>query len=195
MTLRAGFLAGAAAAVLPLAVRAQAPPSPSPSPSPDPRWKNHVHGANGVVLLPEHRAIEWELELLDGHTFKLSQYRRTVVVLNVFATWSEKCRRQQPVLTPFALAHPDDTAVFGISYHEDERAVREYRKSFAIPYPIAVERRDALLTIFENRNVLVPATIVFRPGGTLSCAWTGERDRDWLERERNYALASSGAGG
>ncbi|MDB5071124.1 MAG: TlpA family protein disulfide reductase [Candidatus Eremiobacteraeota bacterium] len=132
------------------------------------------------------------MDALDAKPFRLSQYRRAVVVLNVFATWSDKCRAQQPVLNEFALAHPDDTAVFGITYHEDDREVRAYRKELAVPYPIAMERRhDSLLAIFENQNVVVPTTIVLRPGGTLSCAWTGERDRDWFERERDYALASS----
>lgn len=180
MLTRTAFLTAAAVAAAPLAARAQ------PAANAD----GHVHGANGIVLLPEHRPLEWKLDVLDGPPLRLSAYRRAVVVLTVLATYSDACRRQQPVLNAFALAHPDDTAVFGIAYHEDDRAVRDYRKAFAVPYPVAMERDEMLLALFENRHVPLPVAIVIRPGGTLSCAFTGEHDLAWFERERDYALAS-----
>src|ERR1700694_4982617 len=107
---RVSFIAGAAcsAVVLPIVTRADEPsaePSPSPAPKPAPSGKPHVHGNNGVTMIPERRLVEWKLEVLDGPRFKLSDYRGVVVFCNVFATWCGPCREEQPDLVAFARAH------------------------------------------------------------------------------------------
>jgi hypothetical protein len=43
--------------------------------------------------------------------------------------------------------------------------------------------------IFKPGGLIYPTTVVFRPDGTLSCAWKGERSRRWFEAERAYALS------
>ena len=81
-------------------------------------------------------------ETLDGPRFRLEAYRGKVVFLNVFATWCPPCRAEQPDVVAFAAAHPDDTAVIGIDVREEDNTVRAYRKKFAIPYPIAMDRHE-----------------------------------------------------
>lgn len=163
--------------------------SPVSSASPRPARK-HVHGANGVTQIPENRAVEWKMEVLDGPAFRLSAYRGKAVFVNVFATWCPPCRAEQPAVVAFARAHADDTAVVGVDVSETDDAVRAYRKKFDIPYPIAMNRsRMTVPGIFKNDAVLFPITLVFRPDGTLSCAWTGSRTREWFETEREFALS------
>ena len=204
MISRVRFVLGAASslAAFPIAARGDgatpAPPDepsprPAPSPassaSPQPRRK-HVHGANGVTQIPENRPVEWKMEVLDGPPFRLSAYRGKVVFVNVFATWCPPCRAEQPAVVAFARAHPDDTAVVGVDVDETDNDVRAYRKKFEIPYPIAMNRsRLTVPGIFKNDSVLFPITLVFRPDGTLSCAWAGSRTREWFENEREYALS------
>ncbi|MEA2665939.1 MAG: hypothetical protein QOI11_2883 [Candidatus Eremiobacteraeota bacterium] len=36
--------------------------------------------------------------------------------------------------------------------------------------------------------MVFPTTIVFRPDGTLSCAWAGDASRERFETERKVAL-------
>lgn len=109
--------------------------------------------------------------------------------LNIFATWCPPCRAEQPDLVAFAQAHLDDTVVIGINVAEADDDVRKYRKTFGITYPIAMDRHDAQVRgIFVQRRLVFPTTVVVHPGGTLSCAWTDDRDRDWFEAERLAAL-------
>ena len=202
MISRVHFVLGAASslAALPVAGRAEEPtpaPSadptsmPSPLPSASPRTiHKHVHGANGVTRIPENRTVEWKMEVLDGPEFRLSAYRGKVVFVNVFATWCPPCRAEQPAVVAFAQAHADDTAVIGVDVDETDDAVRAYRKKFEIAYPIAMNRsRMSVPGIFKNDSVLFPITLVFRPDGKLSCAWTGSRSRAWFEAEREFALS------
>jgi thiol-disulfide isomerase/thioredoxin len=201
---RVSFITGALAlAAAPLAARADEPPSEPQAPaSPVPAAskpakaaatkKPHVHGANDVVVLPEHRLIEWTMEVLDGPEFRLSAYRGKVVFVNVFATWCGPCRIEQPMVVAFANAHPDDTVVIGVDVKEEDNLVRAYRKKYAIPYPIAMDRYDRRVRgIYREGRMVFPTTIVFKPDGTLSCAWKGDRDREWFEYERLVALGEA----
>lgn len=176
----------------PLTSPAAGKQSPPRSPKPRASKKPHVHGRNGVVTIPENRVIEWTSEVLDGPDFKLSAYRGLVVFVNVFATWCGPCRVEQPGLVAFARAHTEDTAVIGVDVKEEDSDVRSYRKKYEIPYPIAMDRYDRKVrSIYREGRMVFPTTIVFRPDGTLSCAWAGDVNREWFERERDYALASS----
>ena len=210
MIQRVHFVLGAAALCAGLPAVAQGDePSPEPAASPVPsaaaepssapgttkpakKKKPHVHGPNGVVTLPEHRVMEWTMESLDGPEFRLSAYRGLVVFVNVFATWCGPCRVEQPSLAAFARAHAGDTMVIGVDVREEDNDVRKYRKQYDIPYPIAMDRYDKKVRgIYREGRMVFPTTIVFRPDGTLSCAWAGSVTREWFERERDYALGNA----
>jgi thiol-disulfide isomerase/thioredoxin len=168
--------------------------SPTPTPSPLPytalqRERKHTHGIDARLQLPVSRPVELKMEVLDGPDFQLSRYRGRVVFLNVFATWCEPCRGEQPELTAFAQLHADDTTVVGIDAGEEDDAVRSYRKYFHIPYPIAMDRSNAIVPRLYRTGLAYPATIVVRPNGTISCAWCDRVDAAWLENERLIALS------
>jgi thiol-disulfide isomerase/thioredoxin len=205
---RVRFIVGTVSALVavPIAARPDEPapelaPSPSPAPAkrqatpkPRPSEAPHVHGNNGVTNLPENRRVNWNMEVLDGPPFRLADLRGKVVFVNLFATWCPPCRVEQPGLVALARAHPDDTAVIGIDLWEEDDRVREYRRKFGIGYPIAMQRLQGILpSLFRVQKLMYPTTVVFRPDGTLSCAWDGGVNRVWFEVERRYALGEETA--
>jgi thiol-disulfide isomerase/thioredoxin len=182
MVSRSAFMLGVIAACV-------APPYETRAAKPCRDDEPHVHGANGLVALPEHGPVEWTSGALDGPDFRLSGYRGKAVFVNVFATWCGSCRSEQPNVVAFAAAHARDTVVVGMDVSEDDAAVRVYRETFGISYPIAMDRDDRTQrSIYNDGKLAFPATVVFRPDGALSCAWVGDRSRAWFERERVYAL-------
>jgi thiol-disulfide isomerase/thioredoxin len=205
---RAVFIAATASVLVavPIAARPDEPapelsPSPSPTPAkrqttpkPRPTEAPHVHGNNGITNIPDKKHVNWNMEVLDGAPFRLADQRGKVVFVNLFATWCPPCRVEQPDLVAFARAHPDDTAVIGIDLWEEDNTVREYRRKFGIGYPIAMHRaKGSLPSVFRVQQLAYPTTVVFRPDGTLSCAWDGNVNRPWFELERRYALGEETA--
>ncbi|HEY4440598.1 MAG TPA: TlpA disulfide reductase family protein [Candidatus Elarobacter sp.] len=157
--------------------------------------KAHVHGANGVVTIPLQRPLEMTMQVLDGPDLRLSDYAGKVVFLNIFATWCEPCRDEQPALSAFARAHTDDTAVIGLNYREEDNDVRKYRSLYSVTYPIAMDRQGRILRgIYAGGHMLFPMTMVVAPNRMLFCAWRGDKSREWFEREREAALTHPAEG-
>lgn len=55
-----------------------------------------VNATEGINV--GNRAIDFELQTIDGKTVKLSDYRGKPILLNFWATWCEPCRYEMPFL-------------------------------------------------------------------------------------------------
>ncbi len=76
---------------------------------------------------------------LDGGVHRLSGYRGSVVLVNIWATWCPPCRAEMPELDRLAAEEADrGLVVFGIST-EEEAIQRTFRdESVAVEYPLLV---------------------------------------------------------
>jgi thiol-disulfide isomerase/thioredoxin len=172
---------------VPMPTGAPAAAVATPQPTTRPK-RTRVPGVDDRLDLVVNRPVDLRLQSLDGPDFALQQYRGSVVVLNVFATWCGPCQKEQRTFTSFAAAHPDDTIVIGITNGEADDAVRRYRQQYGVTYPIAMDRYRAHVRTLFRDQILYPTTIVVRPNGFVSSAWVDICDREWLERERLTAL-------
>ena len=99
---------------VPMPTGAPAAAVATPQPTTRPK-RTRVPGVDDRLDLVVNRPVDLRLQSLDGPDFALQQYRGSVVVLNVFATWCGPCQKEQRTFTSFAAAHPDDTIVIGIT--------------------------------------------------------------------------------
>lgn len=90
-------------------------------------------------------APDFELEAMDGTTFRLSEQRGKVVVLNVWATWCPPCRVEIPGFVELQEEYRDEGVLFvGLSVDDDGLdAVRPYAEQRGINYPQVASRRVA----------------------------------------------------
>lgn len=171
---RAGFLTSLVAATV-------APPAkPAATPTPFP-WDV----CDTSRALPYDKPLDIEMEVLDGKNFKLRDYRGKAVILNIFATWCGPCNYEEPHLVQAAITYaPQGLAVIGINDREADDTVRAFRKKYAIPFPIAMDRRGGFTIALQDGytaaalNTVFPVSLFISPYGYLYCYKVGAMTPD-----------------
>ncbi len=122
-------------------------------------------------LLPDVSLVK-----LDGSSARLSDYRGKLVVLNLWATWCEPCRREMPNLQALSDAlDPQRFAVVGVAADEDEHLVREYLLDKQVIFPNYIDQTQQVSR--EQLGVLIfPYTLLISPDGRLIQRFAGPRE-------------------
>ncbi|WP_095508732.1 TlpA disulfide reductase family protein [Rubrivirga marina] len=159
--------ASAVAGVGLLAVVAAAAMTPAPSTPPPP-----------VASAP---APDFALATASGATFRLSEHRGEVVVLNLWATWCPPCRHEIPDFVELYDEYRDDgLTVVGVSLDEDGwDAVRPFAEEMGVTYPVAVD--DGTVDGLYGPTVSLPTTFVIDREGNVAHYVPGMILRDDLE--------------
>ena len=164
MTSRRLFGAGLALWALPLA--AQHAPKPQP-------WA------------PGRPVPALELPGFDGPTWRLSDARGQVVLLNFWASWCEPCRSEMPSLELLAERFEKERlTVVAVNHRETDASIRRYLAQWPITLPIVRDADGAAARAWGVR--IFPTTIAIgrdgRPGFVVigEVDWTGAEARRWL---------------
>ena len=106
---------------------------------------------------------------LNGHSWRLTDHRGEVVLLNFWATWCPPCREETPGLVRLSKSYPqNELDVVGVSMDEGGLAlVREFVSQFKIPYTIAVP--DELPLTVQG----LPTTLLIDKQGRVAKTYVG----------------------
>lgn len=124
----------------------------------------------------------FDLVRLDGGRAATSDWAGGPVIISVWATWCEPCRREMPSLQRLADSAP--FAVVGISVDADQNLAREFLLQRAIRF---VNLSDPERRYAEGALGLraYPTTYVVAADGRIAAVAQGERD--WSDPEvRNF---------
>lgn len=135
-----------------------------------------VHSEYGVALPgtsapPEVKVLpDFEVPTLDGVTFKLSELRGKVLVVDFWATWCPPCRKEVPHLARLEETHRN-SGLKVIGLHIDDRGrstpemIRDFAQQFGINYTVGLAS-DAMFTSYLGKeNTAIPQTLVFGRDG------------------------------
>ena len=106
---------------------------------------------------------------LNGHSWRLTDHRGEVVLLNFWATWCPPCREETPGLVRLSKSYPqNELDVVGVSMDEGGLAlVRGFVSQFKIPYTIAVP--DELPLTVQG----LPTTLLIDKQGRVAKTYVG----------------------
>ena len=94
----------------------------------------------------------------------LQEMRGKVWLLNVWASWCETCRDEQPLLVEYA--RQNVVPIYGLDYKDERAQALQWLDQFGNPYVLSVEDRDGLVGI--NYGVYgVPETFVIDKQGII----------------------------
>lgn len=115
---------------------------------------------------------DFDVPTLDGRTFKLSDYRGKVVVIDFWATWCPPCQQEVPQLARIAREN-SDRGVEVIGLHIDDRgrstpeAIRKFISDFGINYTIGMASNQMFEAYLGTVEDTIPQTLVFDRDGRL----------------------------
>ena len=135
----------------------------------------------GEVLLSDSlvTAPNFELERLGGGTFRLSDQRGKVVVLNVWATWCPPCREEIPDLITIQDDMREQVVVVGVSIDTGDPAdVQAFAEEFGINYPVVID--DGTITEKYGPILGIPTTFLIDGSGHLQLKASGMVTREQL---------------
>ena len=117
--------------------------------------------------------VDFQLQGLDGKTYRLSDYRGKWVLVNYWATWCPPCREELPELEVFHSNHKDkDAVVLGVAM---ERIKKERLQKFVddqfLSYPILMMEPAASTEL--GRVPGLPTSYLVDPSGELAARQVG----------------------
>ena len=133
-----------------------------------------VPGALAAALPPMvgMEANDFEIDLIDGEPFKLSDQRGKVVLINIWATWCGPCVAEMPEIDQLAEDYADDLVVIGINCGEPEETVVDFVEENGYGYLFAADT-DYRVSSQLNYTNSIPYTIVVDPEGVISALHRG----------------------
>lgn len=113
----------------------------------------------------------------DGKTYRLSDYRGKVVVLNFWATWCPPCRYEMPSMERAHNKVKDEGIVLlAVNVGETEDEIFEFTGRYPVTFPLLLDSDGAVVRRY--RVVGLPTTFVIDPRGRITHRAVGGREWD-----------------
>lgn len=129
----------------------------------------------------QSQAVDFELEGIDGKSYKLSDYRGQWVVLNYWATWCPPCIEEMPELQKFHDKYSTNQAVvIGVNHEFAELPdLQRFADEHGIAFPLVRSRpdRDGI----DGPVMGLPTTYIIDPKGNIVARQVGLVNMQMLE--------------
>lgn len=133
----------------------------------------------------EKRAYNFNLQEISGKTYRLSDYKGKIVVVNFFATWCRFCRMEIRELVSLASdsKYKDKVQIFSISVDENPHHVLpKFIRDLKINYPVLIASED-VISAYGGLTEGIPYTILIDNNGIIVNSYLGARRKGVFEND------------
>ena len=135
-------------------------------------------------------APDLALENIKGTTESLADFRDKVVLVNNWATWCPPCKAEMPTLVAFYNDHSKDgLMIIAVEAGEPKDQVQKYADQFHMPFAVWLDPNGKSIEAFANHSL--PNSYVIDRTGTVRLMWTGQINREALEKYVTPLLAGN----
>lgn len=111
---------------------------------------------------------DFELELLNGEKFILSDYiGKKIIILNFFTTWCPPCKEEIPELISYYNRHKTNGLILlGINVNEKKNVVEKFVEEQKISFPIGIDNEEQISKKYHVKSF--PITIFIGADGRIA---------------------------
>lgn len=117
-------------------------------------------------------APDFEIELINGEMFRLSEQRGKVVLINIWASWCNPCVAEMPDIDRLSKVYADQLVVIGVNCGEDRQMVESFVAANGYSYLFAADPEYYISGMLYPSNG-IPYTIVVDTNGVITQLHTG----------------------
>jgi len=122
-------------------------------------------------------AAEFSLSGEDGKTYRLSDYRGKVVILNFWATWCPPCRREMPALERlWQKVKNKEMVVLAVNVGENADIIFEFTGNYPVSFPLLMDKDGKVIENYPVQGL--PTTYIIDPHGNVTHRAVGGREWD-----------------
>ena len=143
----------------------------------------------GVASPSTEKAPGFSLRDVDGKPVSLDQYRGSVVVLDMMATWCPTCNQEIPELKAFKAAHPDTVVIsIDVDRTENNALLKAHMQSKGANWIYCMDTDNVLQKYKANE---IPKIVIVNPSGYVTFMRAGLVKSGELASESQKARSGS----
>jgi peroxiredoxin len=124
-------------------------------------------------------APDFLLQTLDGAELRFSDLRGKAVVLNLWATWCEPCRKEMPqFVAAYERYRQDGLEIVAVNVQESASIIEPFVDDFGMEFPVAMDKNGRVSD--DYRTLGLPVTYFIDRQGVIRSVFQGP----FLERLR-----------
>jgi len=129
-------------------------------------------GNGGPAMLAGAPAVSYDVKRTDGRPDALANYRGSIVVMNLWATWCPPCREEIPDLVRFAQRYRSrGVVVLGVDEGESSRVAAAFARERGVRYPILLDEKQQYGGSYAA--IGLPTTVVIDRSGKIVHGYDG----------------------
>lgn len=123
----------------------------------------------GYLVKLGDQAPDFTTTLADGTTFKLSDYKGKVVMLQFTASWCSVCRKEMPSIESEIWQVYKDKGLILIGVDRDEpiETLLSFAKQTGITYPLALDPKADIFGLYADKKAGVTRNVLIDRDGKI----------------------------
>ena len=123
----------------------------------------------GYIVRVGQKAPDFLIKEAGGKTYRLSDLKGKVVMLQFTASWCSVCRKEMPFIESeiWQEKKSEGLVVIGIDRDEPEDKVLKFKKDIAVTYPLALDPGADIFGLFAEKEAGVTRNVIIDKKGKI----------------------------
>jgi len=123
----------------------------------------------GYIVRVGQMAPDFLIKEAGGKTYRLSDLKGKVVMLQFTASWCSVCRKEMPFIESeiWQEKKSEGLVVIGIDRDEPEEIVLKFKKDIAVTYPLALDPGADIFGLFADKEAGVTRNVIIDKTGKI----------------------------